>query len=192
MIGLSSTGFTSGFPGFDIPGAYTGKYGNLGGELFKGGKKGMAFDPLTLGLGAVSSGFNFLSGMNQAATSANGAQAQLAAQNAAIEEGRAQTKAALGSTIFQKAFDATTGEDLAFGRGLREAMFKTGPLAERQRAQEMEGRRGLVGLEGSAASQEARQKANREALKQSLAERQAGMAGMFGPIAARDVGTFFV
>lgn len=192
MTGISSAGFTSGFPGFDIAGAYTGKHGNLGGELFKGGKKGMALDPLTLGLGAVSSGFNFLSGMNQAATSANIAQAQLAAQNAAIVEGRSQAKGALGSSIWNKVFDATTGEDLAFGRGLREAMFKTGPLAERQRSQEMEGRRGLVGLEGSAAAQELRQKANRDALKQSLAERQAGMAGMFGPIAARDVGTFFV
>lgn len=186
------TGFNSASPGFDVAGAYTGKYGNIGTDFLKKGKKGMALDPLTLGLGALSSGFNFLSGQNQAATSANIAQAQLQAQNAAILEGREQAKGALGSSIFNKVFDVTTGADLDFGRGLREATFKTGPLAERFRAQEMEGRRSLLGLEGSAASQEARQKANRDALKQSLAERQAGMAGMFGPIAARDVGTFFV
>lgn len=192
MSGFSSVGFGAAFPGFDIAGAYTGKYGKLGENSLGGGKKGMGLDPLTLGLGAVSSGFNFLSGMNQAATSANIAQAQLAAQNAAIQEGRSQAKGALGSSIWNKVFDATTGEDLAFGRGMREALFEAGPLAEKKRAQGMEERRGLIGLEGSAAAQELRQRANRDALKQSLAEKQAQMAGMFGPIAARDVGTFFV
>jgi len=150
------------------------------------------FDPLSLGLGAVSAGFNFLSGQNQAATSANIAQAQLAAQNAAILEGREQAKGALGSAMFGPLFAAGAGGDVAFGREKAASMFKTGPLAERERAQELDFRRGLGGLEGSVASVEQQQRENKEALKRSLVEREAAMAGMLGKIAPREVGTYFV
>jgi len=150
------------------------------------------FDPTLLGLGAISAGVNLFGGLNQAQTSASIAQSQLAAQNAAMLEGREQAKGALASSMFGPLFAAGAGGDIAFGREKEAAMFKTGPLAERTRAQEMEFRRALTGLEGSAEARELRQRENREALKRALAEREAGMAGMFGRIAPREVGTYFV
>jgi len=150
------------------------------------------FDPTLLGLGAISAGVNLFGGLNQAATSANIAQAQMAAQNAAIMEGREQAKGALASSMFGPLFAAGAGGDIAFGREKEAAMFKTGPLSERTRAQEIDFRRALTGLEGSAEARELRQRENREALKRSLAEKEATMAGMFGRIAPREVGTYFV
>ena len=150
------------------------------------------FDPTILGLGAINAGVNFFGGLNQAQTSANIYQAQLAAQNAAIQEGREQAKGALAASMFGPLFAAGAGGDIAFGREKEAAMFKTGPLAERTRAQEIDFRRALTGLEGSAEARELKQRENRETLKRSLAEKEATMAGMFGRIAPREVGTYFV
>lgn len=185
---FSLTGFGAHPAGFDTTQAFTGGYGNLLG----GAKKKMPLDPTLLGLGAVSAGINLFGGLNQAQTSASIAQAQLAAQNAAIMEGREQAKGALASSMFGPIFAAGAGGDIAFGREKEAAMFETGPLAERKRAQEIDFRRALTGLEGSAEARELRQRENREALKRALAEREAGMAGMFGRIAPREVGTYFV
>jgi hypothetical protein len=52
------------------------------------------------------------------------------------------------------------------------SMLKTGPLAERARAQELDFRRGVAGLEGSVASREQQQFVNQEALRRSLAEKE--------------------
>jgi len=151
----------------------------------------MAF-PALLGLGALSAGASLFGGLNQAATSANIAQAQFAAQNAALLEGREQAKGNLAAAKFQTLFGAGAGGDIAFNREKAAKMFDTGQRAERTRAQEMDFRRALTGLEGSAEARALRQAENREALKRSLAEKEATMAGMFGRIAPRDVGTFFV
>lgn len=163
--------------------------------LGSGGKTSIGknmFDPTTLALGGISSLANLFGGIGQAQTSANIAQAQLAAQNAAIMEGREQAKGALGAAMFGPLFAAGAGGDIEFGRQKAAKMFESGPLAERFAAQEFDIARGKLGLEGSAQARELRQQANRDALKQALAEKEATMAGMFGRIAPRDVSTFFV
>jgi len=142
--------------------------------------KGM-FDPLTLGLGAINAGFGFLSGQNQDATSASIAEAQLAAQNAAIQENREKIKGELASNIGNRVWQTGPGADIAFTRDMKAAMFKTGPFAERERAQELDFRRGLGGLEGSVASIEQKQRENKEALRRSLAEQRERMR-MFGEV----------
>lgn len=140
------------------------------------------FDPLTLGLGAINAGFGFLSGQNQAATSASIAQAQLAAQNAAIQENREKIKGELASNIGNRAWQTGPGADIAFTRDMKAAMFKTGPLAERERAQELDFRRGLGGLEGSVASIEQQQRKNKDLLRDYLNRKREDMR-VFGEIA---------
>ena len=153
--------------------------------------KGM-FDPLTLGLGAINAGFGFLSGQNQDATSASIAEAQLAAQNAAIQENREKIKGELASNIGNRVWQTGPGADIAFTRDMKAALFETGPLAERRLNQEIGFRRGLNALEGSAAFIDQKQRENKEALKRSLLEREGALAAAFGKIAPREVGTYFV
>lgn len=152
----------------------------------------MPFDPTMLALGGVSSLASLFGGIGQAETSASIAQAQFAAQNQAILEGRQQAYGGLGAAMFGPLFSAGAGGDIEFNRQKAAKMFEAGPLAERFGAQEFDIARGKLGLQGSAEARELSQRANRENLKQSLAEREAAMAGMFGRIAPRDVGTFFV
>jgi hypothetical protein len=85
--------------------------------------------PLALGLG--SSVISGLFGMGQAKTSASIAQAQLAAQNAAMLEGREQNKGQLAGALFNKLFDVGSGGDISFQREKDAKMFEVGPYAER-------------------------------------------------------------
>jgi hypothetical protein len=90
-----------------------------GGEAFdfnSGNKASSMFDPVTLGLGLGSSVISGLFGRGQAKTSASIAQAQLAAQNAAMLEGREQNKGQLAGALFNKLFDVGSGGDISFQR----------------------------------------------------------------------------
>jgi hypothetical protein len=151
------------------------------GNLLKSGSNGM--DPLSLGLGFGSSLIGGLFGMGQAQTSASIAQANLAAQNQAILEGREQTKAALGSSMWGPLFQAGTGGDIAFGREKAAKSWLQGPFAERQLGlgSEASKRERLARI--SPESKEAAQFENRLAIERSLAEKRALTDAMFGRIA---------
>jgi hypothetical protein len=170
-------------------------FGEKTGNLSKAGG-GMAFDPVTLGLGAASIGASMFGASQARQAQASIANAQMAA---AADQLKWQTmlardtaKGQMGSEIGSRVFQSTVAPDLEFGRQREAAMFAAGPLGERQLGLDVERARRQFGLEGSAEVREAKQRANRDALKQSLAEREATMAGMFGRIAPREVGTFFV
>lgn len=75
-----------------------------------------------------------------------------------------------------------TARDLDFDRQRAAAMFQAGPLAERNIALNMQEGRQRLGLEGSAEARDFAQRQRRAELGRTLAERQAAMAGMFGPI----------
>lgn len=77
---------------------------------------------------------------------------------------------------------AETARDLDFNRQRAAAMFQAGPLAERNLALNMQEGRQRLGLEGSAEARDFAQRQRRAELGRTLAERQAAMAGMFGPI----------
>ena len=166
-------------PSFDIAKAYTGGYGDFSGKL-KSGSSGM--DPWSLGLGLGSSVISGLFGMGQAQTSASIAQAQLAAQNQAILEGREQTKAALGQSMWAPLFQSTTGGDIAFGREQAAKKWLQGPFAERQLGlgSEQSKRERLARI--SPESKEAARFENQLAIKRALAERKAVTDAMFGPV----------
>jgi hypothetical protein len=157
-----------------------------GGEAFNfnSGNKAGGMDPLSLGLGLGSSVIGGLFGMGQAKTSASIAQAQLAAQNAAMLEGREQNKGALAGALFNKLFDAGSGGDIAFGREKAGKEFLVGPYANR-----------LIGLNSEEAkrarlaaispeSKELAQFNNRLAIDREIAARRAQTDAMFGPISS--------
>jgi hypothetical protein len=157
-----------------------------GGEAFNfnSGNKAGGMDPLSLGLGLGSSVIGGLFGMGQQKTAASIAQAQLAAQNAAMLEGREQNKGALAGSMFNKLFDVGSGGDIAFGREKAGKKFLTGPYAER-----------LMGLGSeeakrarlAAISPEAKERArfeNRLAIEQAGAARLKEMSAIFGPISS--------
>ena len=180
-----SYSFPSAFTSFDPSKAFGGGYGNFSsvGKLSSGSSTGGGMDPLSLGLGFGSSLIGGLFGMGQAQTSASIAQAQLAAQNQAILEGREQTKAALGSSMWGPLFQAGTGGDIAFGREKAAKTWLQGPFAERQLGlgSEASKRERLARI--SPESKEAAQFENRLAIERSLAEKRALTDAMFGRIA---------
>lgn len=146
--------------------------------------KAGGMDPLSLGLGLGSSVISGLFGMGQAKTSANIAKAQLAAQNAAMLEGREQNKGALASSMFNQIFGAGTSADLAFGREKEAEKYKRQFLAPFDLA---------LGSEASkrerlaAISPEAKERArfeNRLAIERETAARLAQTNAMFGPISS--------
>jgi len=147
-----------------------------------GGSSGGGMDPLSLGLGLGSSVISGLFGMGQAQTSASIAQAQLAAQNQAILEGREQTKAALGSSMWGPLFQAGTGGDIAFGREKEAKKWMQGPFAERQLGlgSEASKRERLARI--SPEAKEAARFENRLGIQRALAERRAVTDAMFGPV----------
>ncbi len=177
-----SYSFPSTFTSFDPSKAFGGGYGDFSstGKLSSGSSKGSGMDPLSLGLGFGSSLIGGLFGMGQAQTSASIAQAQLAAQNQAILEGREQAKAALGSSMWGPLFQAGTGGDLAFGRERAAKTWLQGPFAERQ-----------LGLGSEASKRERLARISPESQKAALFEEelnrrnaiargQGNLAGMFG------------
>ncbi len=180
-----SYSFPSAFNSFDPSKAFGGGYGDFSsvGKLSSGSSTGGGMDPLSLGLGLGSSLIGGLFGMGQAQTSASIAQAQLAAQNQAILEGREQTKAALGSSMWGPLFQAGTGGDIAFGREKTAKSWLQGPFAERQLGlgSEASKRERLARI--SPESKEAAQFENRLAIERSLAEKRALTDAMFGRIA---------
>lgn len=150
---------------------------------------------VSAGIGLVGLPFQIASQRRQQDIMASGQEAQLRAQNAALETnamlGREGMYGQLGESLGARVFGQTAA-DLEFGRQLAGKQWEMGPGAEKQLAFDTERARRQFDLVGSAASREASQRANREELKKSLSEREAQMAGMFGRIAPRDVGTMFV
>ena len=157
---------------------------------------GMAFDPLTAGLGLASAGIGAFAGIGAANTQAKIANAQMRAAADQLKwnvlHGRDMAKFGEGGNIGARVAQGGWMPDLEFGRQREAAMFDTGPLAERRMALATEGQRRGFGLANSAEAKEISQRDARTALKQSLAERQAQMMGTFGRIAPVDVSTLFV
>lgn len=165
---------------FDPSKAFSGGYGDFSNSGVSKSGSGGGMDPLTLGLGLGGSLISGLFGMGQVQTSASIAQANLAAQNQAILEGREQTKAALGSNRWAPLFAAGTGGDIAFGREKEAKKWMQGPFAERQLGLGSEAslreRLALITPE----SETFRQKENKRLIERSLAEKRALTDAMFG------------
>ena len=156
---------------------------------------GMAFDPLTAGLGLASAGIGAFAGIGANRTQASIANAQMAAAADQMKwnvlHGRDMAKFGEGGNIGARVAQGTWMPDLEFDRQREAAMFETGPLAERRMALATEGQRRGFGLANSAEAREVSQRENREALKRSLAQQEAGLMAAFGRRAPVDVSTLF-
>lgn len=150
---------------------------------------------VSAGIGLLSTPFQIASQRRQQDIMRSGMEAQLRAQNAALETnamlGREGMYGQLGESLGARVFGQTAA-DLDFGRQFRAKNWELGPGAEKQLAIDAERYRRPFDINASAAAREQSQRENREALKRSLAEKEGVMAGMFGRIAPRDVGTMFV
>jgi hypothetical protein len=161
---------------------------NLGGG-------GFGMDPLTLGLGVAGIGTSLFGGLSASNEQRRTADKQLAlakyAADAQAQAGRDVAKANLGQTMWSGLFGSRE-KDLDIGRQFEVAMLQAGPLGDAFREKKRRDMEMEFGFRTSAPFREAEQRANREALKQSLAQRQGQMMGMFGRIAPQNVGTLFV
>ena len=156
----------------------------------------MAFDPLTLGLGAFNIGAS-LFGANQAAkTQANIANAQMAAAADQLKWqtmlGRETAKGQAGQEMAGRIAQGTWMPDLELGRQMFARNKELREFAPVQMALNTEGIRRGFDLNASAAAREQSQRENREALKRSVAEKTALLDATFGPVARPGFGTTFV
>lgn len=178
-----SYGFPSSLSSFDPSKAFGGGYGDFSsvGKLSSGGAK-TGMDPLSLGLGLGSSFISGLFGMGQAQTSASIAQANLDAQRQAVEEGRQQTKAAAGLSMWNQLFQAGLGGDIAFQREKAAKEWLQGPYAERQLGLQSEASKRERMARISPEAKEAARFENRLAIEREIAARRAQTDAMFGPV----------
>jgi hypothetical protein len=152
-------------------------------------------DPLTLGLGVAGIGASLWGGSQAAQAQRDAADAQLQgsiysanlARQAASDTAKANLAEGMAARTFQ-----TWAPEIFLDQQLRAKRQELGPLAELKRASEMGFGRAKLGLEGSQEAKKLRQEANKRKLKETFAEKQAQMAGMFGRIAPQDVSTYFV
>ena len=170
-------------------GDYNPLSGSSGGE-----SKGM--EPFTAALGVANLGASIFGGMSARATQANIANAQMAAAadqlKNQIQMTRDMTKFQEASNIANRVFGATTGADIEMERQRRGALFREGPLRELQLAGDMAAGRAALGLQGSEEAKSIARRANKQKLKDTLAQKQGSMMGMFGRIAPVDVDSLFV
>ena len=129
-------------------------------------------------------GSSIFGGLLGASSAADTARMQNQMQNAAILEGREQTKAGLGSNIFNQLFAAGTGGDISFEREKAAKKFMTGPYAERLMGlgSEQSKRDRLAAI--SPESKALRQEENKLAIEREIAARRAQTDAMFGPISS--------
>jgi len=194
---------TSTIPIFGLAGGgYISSAGEMvspGGSLVSsdssgGASKGM--EPLTATLGFANLGASIFGGMAARRTQANIANAQMAAAadqlKNQIQMTRDMAKINVGDNVASRVFGATTGADIEMERQRRGALFKEGPLRELQLAGDMAAGRAALGLQGSEEAKSIARRANKQKLKDTLAQKQGSMMGMFGRIAPVDVDSLFV
>lgn len=181
------------FPTFGFGGFSSGPSTfDAAGSLFSGGGGGGAaagasmFDPVSLGLFAVSTGVQAFSGMSQANSANKLAMQQMAAadRNAALNRDAMKEAARIQQQENERNRQAMYGwgADLDFARQKEATMLDTGLFGER--------RLNLANKEkifnqALANSPDAKEKArfdNELAIQRAIAERTAVMEGMFGPI----------
>lgn len=153
-------------------------------------------EPFTAALGVANLGASIFGGMAARRTQANIANAQMAAAadqlKNQIQMTRDMSKFQEASNIANRVFAGTTGADIEMERQRKGALFKEGPLRELQLAGDMAAGRAALGLQGSEEAKSIARRANKQKLKDTLAQKQGSMMGMFGRIAPVDVDSLFV
>jgi hypothetical protein len=145
-------------------------------------------------VGLVGLPFQIASQRRQQDITRSGIEAQLRAQNAALETnamlGREGMYGQLGESLGARVFGQTAA-DLEFGRQRRGRELELGPFAEKQLAWDTDRARRQFGLGSSLEAREQSQREHRKNLEEKMAGYLAQGRGMFGPIGPVNVGTMF-
>ena len=144
------------------------------------------FDPVTLGLFAVSTGIQAFSGMSQGNSANRLAMQQMAAadRNAALNRDMAKEAARIQQQENERNRQAMFGwgADLDFARQKEAAMLDTGLFGERRLNLANKEKVFNQALMNSPDAKEKARFDNELAHQRAIAERTAVMEGMFGPI----------
>ena len=144
------------------------------------------FDPVTLGLFAVSTGIQAFSGMSQGNSANRLAMQQMAAadRNAALNRDMAKEAARIQQQENERNRQAMYGwgADLDFARQKEATMLDTGLFGERRLNLKNKEKVFNQALMNSPDAKEKARFDNELAIQRAIAERTAVMEGMFGPI----------
>lgn len=150
---------------------------------------------VSAGLGLVGLPFQIASQQRQQDIMRSGLEAQLRAQNAALETSsmlnREGMYAQLGESLGARTFGQTAA-DLEFGRQMRGREFELGPGAEKQLAMDAERAKRDRFARISPETQQAQMFENFLNMKKRQAEIEGPMAAMFGPKAPTRISTMVV
>ena len=145
-------------------------------------------------VGLVGLPFQIASQRRQQDIMRSGLEAQLQAQNAALQTNTMLSREGMYGQLGESTAARNFGQiaaDLDLARQQRAKELELGPFAEKQLAFDTERARRQFDLGSSAQALAASQLANKEALKEKLAGYLGAGRGMFGPIAPVNVGAMF-
>jgi hypothetical protein len=145
-------------------------------------------------VGLVGLPFQIASQRRQQDIMRSGLEAQLRAQNAALETNAMLSREGMYGQLGESTAARNFGQiaaDLDFARQQRAKELELGPFAEKQLAFDTDRARRQFDLASSAQAREVGQRANKQALEDKMAGYLAAGRGMFGPIAPVNVGTMF-
>lgn len=156
---------------------------------------GMVIDPVTAVLGGLNTAAGFFSGMRQADVAEDMGRAQIETQLAlgARKEGfeRDKMMANMGLNLANTNAFYGWGADAQLAREKEAALFRTGPLAERE--MNLRNREKIFNqdLANSMSAREFEQRQQKMKLEQSLAQRMGASAAIFGRTAPINVDLMF-
>jgi hypothetical protein len=174
--------------GMNLGSSFFGNSGkNKGGNMF-------GWDDLAVaGVGAVG---GLISGFGQQRTSANIANAQMAAQADALKQGilfqRDAAKANIGLGMFGQIYGSTTGADLEFGRQAQAKRMELGEFMPKQMGLGREQGTWETAFRGGPLFQDTARKERVGRLQETIAAARAQPTGMFGRIAQAPIESLMV
>jgi hypothetical protein len=178
----------------DISSSFTGNFGNLGSsgaaKKFSGG-----MDPFTAILGAGNLAAGIFGGMGQQRAAAQSMQAQFDAQRAGTEAGariaREQAYAQLADNFATRGA-AERAAQLGYALFKRAEEEKRGSLFDKDLANAWQSTMRSQAAQLTPEAKLISQRENRRRMRETMAEKQAAMAGLFGPIAPQSATNLFV
>lgn len=160
---------------------------NLSQSILGGGGAAQGgMGPFTLAAAGISGIASIFGGINSSRAARDAAYTQAQASKYAADVSRQAgidvAKANLAQTMFGANFQSEE-KDFDRFRQRKVALDKFGPIADARRDSDRRDMLSTFGFNERGDVRAARQRANRERMKQSVVERTAAMRGMFGPIA---------
>lgn len=151
----------------------------------------MFIEPFTAILGAANIGASLLGGSQAASAQNSATRAQTSAAKFAAKKQLEAANTGVAGNLTGMQFNEAVVAPNELARQKSALAFEYGPMAALQRAGRSEDFRRAMEQQTSGPYKEAMQFANREQMKNALAERMGQMQGMFGPIAPISVDRMF-